>query len=57
MPVQTKIKSILIENVRGISARNFVFDNPEMIGNKFHLLVAPNGFGKSDPLHQKWTVN
>jgi hypothetical protein len=47
MSVQTKIKSILIENVRGISAREFVFDNPEMIGNKFHLLVAPNGFGKS----------
>lgn len=47
MSVQTKIKSILIENVRGISSREFVFDTPEMIGNKFHLLVAPNGFGKS----------
>lgn len=47
MPTQTKIKSILIENVRGISAKKFIFDTPEMLGNKFHLLVAPNGFGKS----------
>lgn len=47
MPIQTKIKSISIENVRGISSAKFVFDTPEMIGNKFHLLVAPNGFGKS----------
>lgn len=47
MPTQTKIKSILIENVRGISSTKFVFDTPEMLGNKFHLLVAPNGFGKS----------
>ena len=47
MPTQTKIKSISVENVRGISAAKFVFDTPEMLGNKFHLLVAPNGFGKS----------
>lgn len=47
MPTQTKIKSISIENVRGISSAKFVFDTPEMFGNKFHLLVAPNGFGKS----------
>lgn len=47
MPTQTKIKSILVENVRGISSKRFVFDTPEMLGNKIHLLVAPNGFGKS----------
>lgn len=47
MPTQTKIKSISVENVRGISSVKFVFDTPEMLGNKFHLLVAPNGFGKS----------
>lgn len=47
MPNQTKIKSISIENVRGISSSRFIFDTPEMIGNKFHILVAPNGFGKS----------
>lgn len=47
MPTQTKIKSISVENVRGISSSKFVFDTPEMLGNKFHLLVAPNGFGKS----------
>ena len=47
MTTQTKIKSISIENVRGISSAKFVFDTPEMLGNKFHLLIAPNGFGKS----------
>lgn len=47
MPTQTKIKSISVENVRGISSAKYVFDTPEMLGNKFHLLVAPNGFGKS----------
>ncbi|WP_312433766.1 hypothetical protein [Achromobacter sp.] len=47
MASQTKIKSISIENVRGISSAKFIFDTPEMLGNKFHLLVAPNGFGKS----------
>ena len=47
MGTQTKIKSIAVENVRGISSSTFVFDTPEMLGNKFHLLVAPNGFGKS----------
>lgn len=44
---QTKIKSIRIKNVKGISEKTFVFQTPEMIGNKFHVLVAPNGFGKS----------
>lgn len=47
MKPQTTIKSIKIENVRGISSCNFIFDQPEMIGNKFHILVAPNGFGKT----------
>ncbi len=47
MPAQTKISSIAVENVRGIGSRTFVFDAPEMLGNKFHLLVAPNGFWKS----------
>lgn len=47
MPTQTKITSIKVENVRGIASSTFVFDVPEMLGNKFHLLVAPNGFGKS----------
>ena len=43
----TQIKSITVENVRGISYRKHVFETPDMLGNKFHLLVAPNGFGKS----------
>lgn len=43
----TQIKSIAVENVRGISACKHVFETPDMLGNKFHLLVAPNGFGKS----------
>jgi len=43
----TQIKSITVENVRGISSRKHVFETPDMLGNKFHLLVAPNGFGKS----------
>lgn len=47
MSAQIIIKSIKIENVRGISTSTFIFDTPEMFGNKFHLLVAPNGFGKS----------
>ena len=46
-PPQTKIKSIRIKNVKGIAEKKFVFQTPEMIGNKFHVLVAPNGFGKS----------
>lgn len=44
---QTKIKSIRIKNVKGIAEKTFVFQTPEMIGNKFHVIVAPNGFGKS----------
>jgi hypothetical protein len=47
MPEPTKIKSIRVANVRGISDKTFLFQTPEMIGNKFHVLVAPNGFGKS----------
>jgi hypothetical protein len=43
----TKINSISIQNVRGISSATFKFDVPEMLSNKVHLLVAPNGFGKS----------
>jgi AAA15 family ATPase/GTPase len=42
-----QIKSITVENVRGISSRKHVFETPDMLGNKFHLLVAPNGYGKS----------
>jgi hypothetical protein len=47
MPKPTQIKSITVENVRGISSRKLVFETPDMLGNKFHLLVAPNGYGKS----------
>ena len=47
MHIPTQIKSITVENVRGISCRKHVFETPDMLGNKFHLLVAPNGFGKS----------
>jgi hypothetical protein len=47
MPPQTKIKSIRIKNIKGFSEKTFEFGMPEMIGNKFHVLVAPNGFGKS----------
>lgn len=38
------IKSISIENVRGIKSQTFSLD---IIPNKPSLLVAPNGFGKS----------
>lgn len=38
------IKSISIENVRGIKNQTFLLD---IIPNKPSLLVAPNGFGKS----------
>ena len=38
------IKSIGIENVRGIKSTTFSLD---IIPNKPSLLVAPNGFGKS----------
>jgi len=44
---QISIKSIRVANVRGISEREFQFTIPPMIENKFHILVAPNGFGKS----------
>lgn len=39
------IKSIKIENVKGIKNETFIFDN--FYPNKPHILVAPNGFGKS----------
>lgn len=38
------IKSIAIDNVRGIKSQTFLLD---IIPNKPSLLVAPNGFGKS----------
>ncbi len=47
MPQQTKIKSIRVKNIKGFSEKTFEFRTPEMFGNKFHVLVAPNGFGKS----------
>ncbi|MBC2579414.1 hypothetical protein [Clostridium sp. DJ247] len=39
-----RIKSIKIENVRGIGNKEFVLD---LIPNKPSIMVAPNGFGKS----------
>lgn len=45
--MQTMIKSIKIENVRGICNRTFEFNEPPMSPNKVHILIAPNGFGKS----------
>lgn len=39
-----KIKSIEITNIKGIGNRSF---NLDLIPNKPHILVAPNGFGKS----------
>src|SRR6218665_2217578 len=39
-----KIKSIEITNIKGIGNRTFDLD---LIPNKPHILVAPNGFGKS----------
>jgi predicted ATP-binding protein involved in virulence len=39
-----KIKSIAIENIKGIQSENFTLD---LIPNKPNILVAPNGFGKS----------
>ncbi|MDX6766875.1 MAG: hypothetical protein SFU85_08795 [Candidatus Methylacidiphilales bacterium] len=41
------IRSIQIVNIRGIEDRTFTFEQPEMHPNKVHLLIAPNGFGKS----------
>ncbi len=38
------IKSIAIENIKGISSRKFELD---ILPNRPSLLVAPNGFGKS----------
>ena len=39
-----KIKSIAIENIKGIQSEIFTLD---LIPNKPNILVAPNGFGKS----------
>lgn len=39
-----KIKSIAIENIKGLQSENFTLD---LIPNKPNILVAPNGFGKS----------
>lgn len=41
------IESIRVQNVRGLEDRTFTFDQPQMLANKVHLLIAPNGFGKS----------
>lgn len=41
------IKKISIKNVRGIEDKTFEFISPTMLPNKVHLLIAPNGFGKS----------
>jgi len=41
------IQAIRIKNVRGIEDQTFNFQTPEMYPNKVHLLIAPNGFGKS----------
>lgn len=38
------IKKIMIKNIKGISEKVFNFD---IIPNKPHIFVAPNGFGKS----------
>ncbi len=47
LTMETQIKSISITNVRGISYNKFEFKEPSMIRNKIHIIVAPNGFGKS----------
>jgi len=39
-----KIKSIAIENIKGLQSENFTLN---LIPNKPNILVAPNGFGKS----------
>ena len=41
------IHSISIKNVKGIKDWSFSFTHPEMHPNKVHILIAPNGFGKS----------
>lgn len=41
------IESIRVQNVRGLKDQTFTFDQPQMSPNKVHLLIAPNGFGKS----------
>ena len=41
------ITGIHIKNVKGIKDWRFSFSQPEMNPNKVHLLIAPNGFGKS----------
>ena len=41
------ISKISVKNVKGIEDWSFSFTQPEMNPNKVHLLIAPNGFGKS----------
>lgn len=41
------ITGIHVKNVKGIQDWKFTFCKPEMNPNKVHVLIAPNGFGKS----------
>lgn len=41
------ISSIRIRNIKGWDDHKFCFDNRSVVPNKAHILVAPNGFGKS----------
>ena len=41
-----KISNISIQNIKGFGTSNNSFDI-DLVSNKFNILVAPNGFGKS----------
>lgn len=41
------ITGVQVKNVKGIQDWEFTFCQPEMNPNKVHVLIAPNGFGKS----------
>lgn len=41
------ITAVQVKNVKGIQDWAFSFCQPEMNPNKVHVLIAPNGFGKS----------